>query len=108
MFANVKDKLKGLFKKKEKKQNTKKADMQFYAEHIEEFKFFVKYYPVYQDIAIKVGEQKIAELDREKPCQFREKCDTPFRCKCIIKVDGTECKTIRECKECKASKTEQE
>ena len=110
MFANIKDKLKGLFKKKGvKKENTKKADMQFYADHIEEFKFFVKYYVVFQCIATSIGEKEIAKLDAEKPCKFREKCDTPFRCKCAIKVDGTDCKTIKECKDCKVSlKDEQE
>ena len=107
MFANVKNKIK-LPKKKDKAvaKTDKKADAKFYEEHIEEFRFFVKYFPVYQDIAIKVGEQEIARLDKEKPCQFREKCDTPFRCKCAIKVDGTECKTIKDCKECKVSKQE--
>ena len=105
MFADIKTKLKSFFGKKDIKQkSTKKEDLNFVAEHIEEFKFFVKYFPVYKDIAIKVGNQEIARLDAEKPCEFREKCDTPFRCKCIIKVDGTECKTIKECKECKASK----
>lgn len=107
MFANVKNKLKGLFKKKEKKENTKKADMQFYAEHIEEFKFFVKYYPVYQCIATSVGEKEIAKLNAEKPCEFREKCDVPFRCKCKIAVGGADIKTIKDCKECEVSKAKE-
>ena len=111
MFANVKTKLKGLFKKekKSKKENTKKADMQFYMEHIEEFKFFVKYYPVYKCIAVSVGEKEIAKLDADKPCEFRQKSDIPFRCKCEIAVGGSEIKTIKDCRECKASKkTEKE
>ena len=107
MFANIKNKIK-LPKKKDKAEKPdKKANAKFYEEHIEEFKFFIKYYPVYQDIAIKVGEKEIAKLGAEKPCMFREKCDTPFRCKCAIKVNGTECKTIKECKECNASKKEE-
>ena len=103
MFENIKSKIKSLFKKKGKKPS-KKADLDFVAEHIEEFRFFVKYYPVFQNIAIKVGEQEIAKLDAEKPCAFRFKSDIPFRCVCEIKVDGTDIKTIKECKECKASK----
>ena len=57
MFANVKNKIK-LPKKKDKAvaKIDKKAIAKFYEEHFEEFQFFVKYYPVFQNIAIKVGE----------------------------------------------------
>lgn len=101
MFANVKTKLKGL------KKSSKKADRLFYEEHIEEFRFFVKYYPVFQSIAIEVGKAEIAKLDKAKPCVFRKESDIPFRCKCeICANDGTEIKTLKQCKECKASKKE--
>lgn len=110
MFANVKTKFKSLFKKKNKATKPdKKADQQFYMEHIEEFKFFVKYYPVYQNVAICVGEKEIAKLNAEKPCIFRRKSDVPFRCECeICANNGETVKTIKECKGCKASKTEKE
>lgn len=106
MFANIRNKIKMPKKKAKAKKADKNADLQFYKEHIEEFKFFVKYYPVYQNIAIAVGEKELAKLDAEKPCQFRQKTDTPFRCKCDIAVGGSEIKTIKECKDCKASKQE--
>lgn len=102
MFANVKNKMK---RKRGTPKSEAKADRQFYEEHIEEFRFFVKYYPVFQSIAIAVGKEKIAQLDKEKPCIFRQECDIPFRCKCEINAnDGTDIKTIKMCKECKASK----
>lgn len=107
MFANIKNKIK-LPKKKDKADKPdKKANAKFYEEHIEEFKFFVKYYPVFQNIAVGVGKREIEKLNTEKPCVFREQCETPFRCKCAIKVNGTDCKTIKECKECNASKKEE-
>ena len=110
MFENIINKIKSLFKKKDKTAKPdKKADTKFYEEHIEEFKFFVKYYPVYQSIAFKVGEQEIAKLNAEKPCVFRQKSDVPFRCECeICANNGQSCKTLKECKECKASKIEKE
>lgn len=105
MFANVKGKLKFGRKKGTSSRAERKADRQFYEEHIEEFKFIVKYYPVFQNIAVAVGKEKIAQLDKEKPCVFRKECDTPFRCRCEINAnDGTEIKTIKMCRECKASK----
>lgn len=109
MFANVKNKLKSLFKRDKASKPDRKADAQFYEDHIEEFKFFVKYYPVFQNIAICVGEKEIAKLGTDKPCMFRKKSDIPFRCECdICANNGEKVKTIKECKECKASKTEGE
>lgn len=99
MFANV-------VKKVRSPKKDKKTDMKFYEEHIEEFKFFVKYYPVFQSIATAVGDKELAKLDAEKPCQFRQRTDIPFRCKCDIKVDGSDIKTIKDCKNCKVSKME--
>lgn len=110
MFANVKSKLK-VGKDKEPKAESpralRKANRKFYEEHAEEFKFFVKYYPVFQSIAIAVGKEEITKLNTNKPCVFRKESDIPFRCKCeICANDGTEIKTIKMCKECKASKRE--
>lgn len=110
MFENIKNKIKSLFKKKGKSAKPdKKADTRFYEEHIEEFKFFVKYYPVFQNIAIAVGKEEIAKLNKAKPCTFRKESDIPFRCECeICANNGEKVKTLKECKECKASKTETE
>jgi hypothetical protein len=109
MFANIKNKVK-LPKKKDKADKPdKKANAKFYEEHIEEFKFFVKYYPVFQNIAIAVGKEEIAKLNKAKPCAFRQESDIPFRCECeICANNGEKVKTLKECKECKASKTAQE
>lgn len=96
MFASIKN-----------KRKVQKENKQFYSEHIEEFRFFVKYYPVFQSIAVAVGKEEIAKLNAEKPCVFRQESDIPFRCKCEINAnDGTNIKTIKMCKECKASKGE--
>ena len=110
MFASIKKKLKKTDSPKEKvKKSDKKANAQFYEDHIEEFRFFVKYYPVYQNIAVAVGEKEIAKLNADKPCVFRKKSDIPFRCECeICANNGEAVKTLKECKECKASKTEKE
>lgn len=105
MFANVKEKLKP--KKGKAVKTDKKADIQFVCDHIEEFKFFVKYYPVFQNLAVCVGEKEIVKLNDEKPCVFRKKSDIPFRCTCeICANNGEPVKTIKECKNCKASKQE--
>ncbi len=104
MFANVKTKLK---RKGTSPRAEKKANRQFYEEHTEEFKFFVKYYPVFQSVAIAVGKEEISKLNATKPCVFRQESDIPFRCKCeICANDGVEIKTLKQCKECKASKRE--
>lgn len=110
MFANVKAKIKNRSEKGDKVAKPKKKDdIQFVCDHIEEFRFFVKYYPVYQNIAIAVGEKEIAKLNAEKPCVFRKKSDIPFRCECeICANNGESVKTLKDCKECKASKSEKE
>ena len=110
MFANIRDKMR--FGKKDKKPSAramKKKNREFYDEHVEEFRFFVKYYPVFKSVAIAVGNEEIEKLNQAKPCVFRQESDIPFRCRCeICANDGTEVKTIKMCKDCKASKTERE
>lgn len=61
----------------------------------------MKYFAVFQSIALAVSREEMDKLNKTKPCVFRQESEIPFKSKCeILANDGTAIKTIKDCKEC--------
>lgn len=97
-FAKLKESVKNFFKKF--KFGKKKKAMAMLNEHMEEFEFFIKYYPVFVKLVKSVSEKELANLNRATPCKYRVNGETPFRLLCALKLNGEAEKKICECETC--------
>lgn len=96
-FAKLKDSVKNFFKRFKRNKKNAKA---FVNEHMEEFEFFVKYYPVFMRLVKSVSDKELESLDVRTPCKYRSRSDIPFRLKCALKLDGESEKKIVDCEKC--------
>lgn len=98
-FAKLKDSVKNFLKKFRFGKKKKKA-MAMLDEHMEEFEFFIKYYPVFVKLVKSVSEKELANLNRTAPCKYRTNGENLFRLVCALKLNGEAEKKICECESC--------
>ena len=66
----------------------------------EQENFIEEHFDVIKMMVVECGKKQIKTLGERKPCKVRADCDVPYKCKCLIKVDGEEIKTIQQCEDC--------
>lgn len=96
-FAKLKESVKNFFKRFKRDRKNAKA---FVNEHMEEFEFFVKYYPVFVRLVKSVSERELETLNTQAPCKYRSNGSTPFRLLCALKLNGESDKRISDCESC--------